>query len=123
MICSGISAGTERANLKALPNSKAGSRGGFPYNPGYSGVGVVTKSASAQVRVGDLVALRSKHQSVWAGKAENLIKVPEGLDMEAAAFWFVGVIALQAVKRIDPRPQQTERRLRALVVGAVSSPG
>ena len=41
-----ISAGTERANLMALPNTGTGpggynwkSSGGFPFHPGYCGVG------------------------------------------------------------------------------------
>ncbi len=95
-----ISAGTERANLMNLPNTS----GGFPYHPGYSGVGriIAIGDGVENARVGDRVlAVSSGHRSHVVQKAADLIVVAddrvESLD---AAFVVIGAMGLQGVRKL-----------------------
>ena len=92
-----VSSGTERAMFARLLN--AGVR--FPYYPGYSGAGEILMVGDAVTRfkVGDRVAARFPHASLAVVKEERVIPIPEGVTMEQACFFRLGVIALQGVRK------------------------
>ena len=76
---------------------------------GYSCAGVVTEVAQDvdELRVGDLVACSgfgiATHSEVNFVPKNLVVKVPEGLSAERAAYGSVGAIALQGVRTVDPR--------------------
>ena len=96
-----VSAGTERANLMNLPNTS----GGFPYYPGYCGLGRVTALGDGveNLAVGDRVLLTfgSGHCSHTVQKADSLTVVRddrvESLD---AAFVAIAAMGLQGVRKL-----------------------
>ncbi|MBU0608152.1 MAG: zinc-binding alcohol dehydrogenase [Armatimonadetes bacterium] len=96
-----VSAGTERANLVALPNTQ----GSFPYYPGYCGVGRVTAAGDGveTVTVGDRVLLTfsSGHRSHTVQQAADLTVVRddrvESLD---ASFVPIAAMGLQGVRKV-----------------------
>ncbi len=96
-----VSAGTERANLIALPNTP----GTFPYHPGYCGVGRVTGAGEGveSVAVGDRVLLTfsSGHRSHTVQKASDLTVVrDERVASLDAAFVPIAAMGLQGVRKI-----------------------
>ncbi len=95
-----ISAGTERANLMNLPNTS----GGFPYHPGYSGVGrVITIGDGVEnTRVGDrTLADSSGHRSHVIQKATDLTIVNDDrIESLDAAFVVIGAMGLQGVRKL-----------------------
>ena len=62
-----VSAGTERANLMNLPNTS----GGFPYHPGYCGIGRVIAVGDGVENVGKTV-----RESVRYDEDTNQVSVP-----------------------------------------------
>jgi 2-desacetyl-2-hydroxyethyl bacteriochlorophyllide A dehydrogenase len=95
-----ISAGTERANLMNLPNTS----GGFPYRPGYCGVGrVMGVGAEVEgVSVGDRVLIdRGGHRSHVVQRAAELTVVEDDRveDLEAA-FVAIAAMGLQGVRKL-----------------------
>lgn len=95
-----VSAGTERANLMNLPNTS----GGFPYHPGYCGVGRVTALGEGV----DNVALGDRVLVTWAGhrthalqKAADLTVVrDERVESIDAAFVAIAAMGLQGVRKV-----------------------
>jgi 2-desacetyl-2-hydroxyethyl bacteriochlorophyllide A dehydrogenase len=96
-----VSAGTERANLMNLPNTS----GGFPYYPGYSGVGRVTAVGEGveNARVGDrALANSSGHRSHAIQRAADLIVVRDDcLESLDVAFVVIGAMGLQGVRKLQ----------------------
>jgi 2-desacetyl-2-hydroxyethyl bacteriochlorophyllide A dehydrogenase len=95
-----ISAGTERANLMNLPNTS----GGFPYRPGYCGVGRVIDVGDgvSTVTAGDRVLTDfSGHRSHATHDASDLTVVGdrEIEDLEAA-FVVIAAMGLQGVRKV-----------------------
>lgn len=96
-----VSAGTERANLMNLPNTS----GGFPYHPGYCGLGRVTALGDGveSLSVGDRVLLTfgSGHCSHTVQKADSLTVVADdrvaSLD---ASFVAIAAMGLQGVRKL-----------------------
>ena len=94
-----ISPGTETAFLMALPNT----RGVFPQYPGYSNTGVVVATGSkvSEFKIGDRVASQRNHASYVIAPESIVLHVPESVSFDEAAFFTLGSIALQGVRKAD----------------------
>ena len=95
-----VSAGTERANLLALPNTS----GGFPYCPGYCGVGrvIAVGEGVENARIGDrALASFSGHRSHAIQSAADLTVVGDGrIESLEAAFVVIAAMGLQGVRKL-----------------------
>jgi predicted dehydrogenase/D-arabinose 1-dehydrogenase-like Zn-dependent alcohol dehydrogenase len=114
-----VSTGTERAHFLRLPNT----RPSFGQSPGYSAAGVVLEVGSgvAGLGVGDLVAApRVPHVSVATVPAQAVIRVPEGVAPEDAAFVRLGVIARAGVRRARILEGEAVCILGAGLIGALA---
>ena len=92
-----LSPGTERAFLLGLANTSAR----YPQKTGYSHIGEVVGVGAgvAGWKVGDRVASRSNHMMYAAASASECHHVPDGLTSERAAFFRLGSIAMQGVRK------------------------
>jgi L-iditol 2-dehydrogenase len=97
-----ISPGTERAFFLGLPNAQ----GNFPSYPGYSNVGRVIAlgepapgASGFQVAVGDRVVSSGGHASHVVARAGRCWRVPDALPDTEAAYFNLGAIALQGVRK------------------------
>ena len=99
---SAISAGTERANLVAEPNTA--SKGKFPWAEGYSSVGIITE-VGANVRkykVGDRVLVyHGFHAEYNKVKESALTLVPDGVDPKDAALVIIAAMGLGGVRKLN----------------------
>lgn len=95
-----ISAGTERANLMNLPNTS----GGFPYYPGYCGIGrvIAVGDGVENAQIGDRVlADSSGHRSHAIQKAAGLTVVKDDrIESLDAAFVVIAAMGLQGVRKL-----------------------
>jgi len=95
-----ISAGTERANLLNLPNTS----GGFPYHPGYCGIGCVIDVGEGveNVAIGErALVYHGGHRSHSLQKAADLTVVSEGrIESLDAAFVAIAAMGLQGVRKL-----------------------
>jgi 2-desacetyl-2-hydroxyethyl bacteriochlorophyllide A dehydrogenase len=95
-----VSAGTERANLLNLPNTS----GGFPYHPGYCGIGRVIEVGEGvdNARLGDrALASFSGHRSHAIQKAADLTLVRDDrIESLDAAFVVIAAMGLQGVRKL-----------------------
>ncbi|MGE0384288.1 MAG: bi-domain-containing oxidoreductase [Gammaproteobacteria bacterium] len=105
-----ISPGTERNILVGLP----GTRRRFPFQPGYSGMGVVRAVGRgvSGFAPGDRVAGGLPHASAANVDAGRLVKVPERVADESAAFVGLALIALLGIRKAAIQPGE-----RVAVVG------
>jgi len=92
-----ISPGTERAFLKALPNTVQK----FPFYPGYSNVGEIIECGDSvsEIKPGDIVFSDSAHWSHTIQKQEMVTKIPHGINLETAAFINLAVVSLQGIRK------------------------
>ncbi|MDY7080490.1 MAG: bi-domain-containing oxidoreductase [Chloroflexota bacterium] len=92
-----VSPGTERALFNGLP----GARPTYPFTPGYSGAGeiVMVGQEVTRFKVGDRVAAPLPHASVMVRTEKEAWPVPECVTMEQASFLWIGIIALQGVRK------------------------
>lgn len=106
-----ISAGTERANLMALPNTGTAPggynwkrSGGFPFHPGYCGVGRIAACGEGveTLKVGDrVVGEWAGHRSHFVRKAGDLIRIDDdGVDALDASLARIAVFALLGVRKL-----------------------
>ena len=96
-----VSPGTERAVLCGMP----GARRPFPYVPGYSVAGTVTKPGRASgFSAGQLVAGRMGHASHGLMAPTSLFPVPGGVDLLEASYIEIGIICLQGIRKARIRP-------------------
>jgi len=96
---SGISVGTETANLLALPNTG----GKFPWHPGYSSSGRVlcVGEGVTNVEPGDRVLITwSGHRSHYLKPASGLVKIDEGVDQLHAAFAHIAAFPFLGVRKL-----------------------
>ncbi len=95
-----VSAGTERANLINLPNTS----GGFPWNPGYCGIGrvIAVGDGVQNVRVGErALAHFSGHRSHALQPAAELVVVNDDrIESLDAAFVVIAAMGLQGVRKL-----------------------
>lgn len=92
-----VSPGTERAFILTLENTDHN----YPRVLGYSAAGVVLKTGKkvTEFAPGDRVAGIMPHASIHNVESKNLVRIPEGVTYEQAAFVRIGVIAMQAVRK------------------------
>lgn len=101
--CTLVSSGTEIANYLGITTQRVALGADWrerPYYPGYSLVGqvlAVGKGVDA-VEVGDRVACGAPHASHAAVGVERLVRVPEALSSEQAAWSTLIAIVLNAVR-------------------------
>ena len=97
-----ISAGTELANYRELPNTITGNHG-FPHTAGYSASGhVVAVGPDAKlVAVGDRVVVNwGKHRGCFRRPETEVVKIPDGVDMKCAAYAHLASFPMLAVRRL-----------------------
>jgi 2-desacetyl-2-hydroxyethyl bacteriochlorophyllide A dehydrogenase len=94
-----ISAGTDRANLIGLPNTK----GTFPQYPGYSAVGRAVDTGAAVKEVGSgerVIVYFGGHSSHTVKKAAELVVVPKEVRSLDACLVVIAGMALQGVRKM-----------------------
>ena len=99
---SAISAGTERANLVAEPNTA--SKGKFPWAEGYSSVGIITEVGASvkNYKVGDRVLVyHGVHAEYNKVKERALTLVPDGVDPKDAALVIIAAMGLGGVRKLN----------------------
>ena len=97
-----ISAGTELANYRALPNTVVAERG-FPHTAGYSASGHVVKVGPEvkTLHVGDRVVVNWGGHRAWFKRSETrVVKIPDGVDMKYAACAHLASFPMLAVRRL-----------------------
>jgi len=97
-----ISAGTELANYHGLPNT--GADGGFPVHVGYSVSGhVIAVGAKVQkLKAGDKVGLHwCGHRSIVVQNENDIFPIPEGIDMQDAAFMHLSSFPMLAIRKLE----------------------
>jgi len=98
LVSSVVSPGTERAFILQLENAYCE----FPVALGYSCSGIVENVGTGVTSFtpGDKVAcVRVPHQSLANAPEFEFFKIPDGVGFDEAAFIFLGVIAIQAVRK------------------------
>lgn len=96
---SGVSAGTETANLLGLPNTS----GVFPWRPGYSSSGRVLRVGEGvkEFSTGDRVLVTwAGHRSHFLRPADRLVKIPEDVDQLDAAFAHIAAFPFLGVRKL-----------------------
>ena len=95
-----VSAGTERANLMNLPNTAAG----FPYYPGYCGVGraIAIGEGVENVRIGDRVlsAYGGGHRTHAIEKAPHTVVRDDRVASLDAAFVRIAAMGVGGLRRV-----------------------
>ncbi|MBM3280257.1 MAG: zinc-binding alcohol dehydrogenase [Candidatus Handelsmanbacteria bacterium] len=92
-----ISPGTERAFLLNLPNTS----GSYPQRPGYNFAGRVEKVGAGVegFSLGQRVVAAGPHAAHALVRASQVCSLPAAVPFEVAAFFNMGTIALQGVRR------------------------
>lgn len=117
-LCSLISPGTERAFLLGMDNTSRE----YPMGAGYSTVGEVIECGAdtAGWREGDRVAIPITHRRLAAVPAARCHRVPKDLDSRQAAFFYLGAIALQGVRKARIELGEAAAVLGAGIVGLLA---
>ncbi len=107
-----ISAGTEIANFKGLPNTS----GVFPWNPGYSSSGRILETGSEveDLKAGDRVIVTwAGHRSHFVRKAISVMKIDDdSIDLLDAAFAHIASFSFLGVRKL-----QIELGESAMIIG------
>ena len=99
---SAVSAGTERANLIAEPNTA--SKGKFPWAEGYSSVGTIIDAGKdvKNYKVGDRVLVyHGVHAEYNKVKESALTLVPEGVASSDAALVIIAAMGLGGIRKLN----------------------
>jgi 2-desacetyl-2-hydroxyethyl bacteriochlorophyllide A dehydrogenase len=98
-----ISAGTEGANLKHLPNT-ATAESGFPWLPGYSGSGrvIAVGDQVTELKLGDRAVINwGGHRSHTVKKAQAVLKIEDdSIDPLDAAFTPIAAFSLLGIRKL-----------------------
>ena len=98
-----ISAGTELANYRALPNTVSANRG-FPHTAGYSAAGHVVKVGPEvkTLHVGDRAVVNwGGHRAYFKRSETRVVKIPDGVDMQCAAYAHLASFPMLAIRRLQ----------------------
>ena len=98
-----ISAGTELAYYKALPNTW-GVESGFPIYPGYSASGhvIAVGSEVKNVHAGDRILLNNVSHRLYTKLNESaVIPIPDGVDLKEAAFAFLSTFPFLSIRKLE----------------------
>lgn len=98
-----ISAGTELAYYKALPNTW-GVESGFPVYPGYSASGhvIAVGREVKNVHTGDRILLNAASHCLYTKLNESaVIPIPDGVDMKEAAFAFLSTFPFLSIRKLE----------------------
>ena len=98
-----ISAGTEVAYYKALPNTW-GIESGFPVYPGYSGAGhiVAVGSDVRKFRPGDRILINNASHCLYTKIRESaVIPIPDGVDLKEASFAFLATFPFLSIRKLQ----------------------
>ena len=89
-----ISPGTEFAQLNKLPNAKIS----YPFNPGYSGSGIVIRAGRATgYKKNQRVCGLIPHASISNVDHRNLFKIPNNSDPKTSSFITFAIIILRSL--------------------------
>lgn len=98
-----VSAGTEGANLRQLPNTGT-AESGFPYHPGYSAAGRVLAVGAGvtALKVGDRAIIAwGGHRSHTVKKASEVIRIEDDtIDLRDASFAPIASFAMLGVRKL-----------------------
>ncbi len=73
----------------------------YPVVPGYSQVGrVIAAGGNAGPQAGELVATTGPHASVVCVRANQSVRIPDGVPLEQAAFHQLAAISFQSIRRL-----------------------
>ena len=101
-----ISAGTEKANITGDPNVSGNGAPStkFPRSVGYSSAGEVVEVGDGveSVSVGDRVVVYwGKHKAYNTMPEGNVVKIPDGIGLDAAAISFIATFPLAAIRKTN----------------------
>ena len=101
-----ISAGTEKANITGDPNVSGANAPSvkFPRSVGYSSAGEVVEVGDGVtgVSVGDRVVVYwGKHKAYNTMPEGNVVKIPDGIGLDAAAIAFIATFPLAAIRKTN----------------------
>ena len=99
MLYSVLSAGTERANLLAMPNTPAS----FPAYMGYCAIGRIAACGSSVTDLvpGDrVIVYHGRHQTHTVMKADGLVKVRDDVASLDGAFTVIASMSLQGLRKV-----------------------
>lgn len=102
---SALSAGTERALITANEDGDATCKFGFPSSSGYSGSGVITDIGNnvKNIKIGDRVMVHGGgHQQFCTVNQKEVVKVPDNVGLDEAAFTIIAGFSLAAVRKAMP---------------------
>jgi len=121
-----ISPGTERSWLMGIdpipPMFRAPDGSDFPQRPGYTIAGRVEAVGpdTDGFREGDPVVAIARHATHVTLDADEVIRVPEGVDLESAVFFHLGFVALNGTRRARIELGEAVAVLGLGVVGLLS---
>lgn len=117
--CSVVSPGTESAVLCGMP----GARKSFPYYPGYSTAGIITRTGKKvkNFSVGDRIAGRIHHMSHEVLDPKLLFKIPENVSYDEACFIELGIIILQGIRKAGIKPGDNVAVVGQGLIGQLSN--
>ena len=104
LMCSTISAGTERANLVGDPSVSYAKEPNvtFPRRVGYSSAGIVSEVGEGvtSVKVGDRVAcFHSSHKQYCRLKEEHVCKLEDSVSFSEAALAYIATFPMAAIRK------------------------
>lgn len=102
---SAISAGTELANYHELPNTMVTlGKTNYPQYPGYSAAGRIERVGKEvkDLKVGDRVVMHwCGHRQYVLTQASNVVKIPEGVSSQEAAFTHISSFPFLGVRKLN----------------------
>ena len=75
----------------------------YPFYPGYSAVGEITEVGSnvSSLKIGDRVYTGANHKELHLTRPENVVRLPDTISYEAAAWSTLATITQTAVRRAE----------------------
>ena len=121
LICTTVSAGTERSVLKG--NAKAAGYAGFPRQSGYS-AGATVDAVGARVtrvKVGDRVAASwTRHSLYYVVEEHRVYPIPEGVSFSEAALVHIATFPMAGIRKCNLEIGESAIVMGLGVLGIVS---